>query len=35
MMSDSEDTREELEDMLLCPKRVGKKSSWVDPLYAC
>ena len=34
-MSDSEDSREELEDRLLCPKRGGKKSSWVDPLYAC
>ena len=36
-MSDSEDTREELEpeERLLCPKRGGKKSSWVDPLYAC
>jgi hypothetical protein len=35
MMSDSEDSREELEERLLCPTRVGKKSSWVDPLYAC
>lgn len=35
MMNDSEDSREELEERLLCPKRVGKKSSWVDPLYAC
>jgi hypothetical protein len=34
-MSDSEDTREELEERLLCPKRSGRKSSWVDPLYAC
>jgi hypothetical protein len=34
-MSDSEDTREELEERLLCPKQGGKKSSWVDPLYAC
>ena len=34
-MSDSEDSREELEERLLCPKRGAKKSSWVDPLYAC
>ena len=34
-MSDSEDTREEPEERLLCPKRGGRKSSWVDPLYAC
>jgi hypothetical protein len=34
-MSDSEDSRDELEERLLCSKRGGKKSSWVDPLYAC
>ena len=34
-MSDSDDTREEAEERLLCPKRCGKKSAWVDPLYAC
>ena len=33
-MSDSDDSRDELEERLLCAKRGGKKSSWVDPMYA-
>jgi hypothetical protein len=33
-MSDSWDTGDEPEERLLCAKRGGKKSSWVDPMYA-